>query len=138
MPTGQTRSNGKPNRARRDAIRESLPSTCATCSLPVCFSHDTDDKAPHRGTMGHVVGEEIGGTWSAGNIVSQCWACNWAAKARGVADLTADIIPGSAPTKYLPTKAVSSDRRDAAPDADAARYGKHERRAAREARGLRW
>lgn len=136
-PTAK-RDNGKPNSARKTAIRESVAAVCFTCNLPVCFSRDTADKDAHKATLGHVVAEEIGGTWSVGNVASQCWACNWSAKRERVQDLTADAIADLLPARYLPTKSVTSDRRDCEPNADAARYGWAARKAARAARGLTW
>jgi hypothetical protein len=135
-----TRSNGKPNSTRRVAIRESLSDTCGTCDLEMDWSALVDEKAAHKGTFGHVVAEEVGGTWEAGNIFGQCWGCNWSAKCAGITDLSAYVRPGSIPAKYLPTKSVTTDRRDLPAKrfdrlGDALVTDKRARRAARIARG---
>lgn len=135
--TAAARSAVKPNSARRRAIRLSLPSVCMTCDLPVCWSSSTPSKAAHAATLGHVVADTLGGTYAPGNIGAQCWACNWDAKTAGRADLTADVTPGSIPTRYLPQRVADAraDVRDCAPlDLP----GWDARRAARKARGLAW
>jgi hypothetical protein len=126
----ETRSNGKPNTARRNAIRESLKGWCGTCALDLDWSSECPDKAPGKGTFGHIVAEEVGGTWALGNIIAQCWACNWSAKCAGLTDLTAYVIPEAIPRAYLPTKAVQSDRRDV-PASATVNHNRAERRAAR-------
>jgi hypothetical protein len=125
-----TRSNGKPNSTRRTAIRESLKSWCGTCALEMDWSADVDDKAPHKATFGHIVAEEVGGSWEVGNVIGQCWACNWSAKCAGITDLTAYVIPASIPARYLPTKAVQTDRRTL-PAREGMVTDKRERRQAR-------
>lgn len=132
------RSAVKPNSARRRAIRLSLPAVCMTCEQAVCWSRETPAKADGAGTLGHVVADDLGGTYAPGNIGSQCWTCNWDAKVAGKGDLTSDVVAGSIPTRYLPQRVADSraDVRDVPaatdlPDADA-------RRAARRRRGLAW
>jgi hypothetical protein len=124
--------------SRRIAARNSLGNVCMTCGLAVCWSRETPDKAPWKATLGHVVGEEIGGTSRPGNLGSQCWACNWSAKCSGRKDLTGDVIPGTVPTAWLPTKAalLMPDVRDCKPAQNLP--DKAARVAARKARGLSW
>ena|SRR5690242_16852187 len=125
-----TRSNGKPNSARRTAIRESLKSWCGTCNLDLDWSAEVPDKAAHKGTFGHIVAEEVGGTWDVGNIFAQCWSCNWSAKCAGITDLSPYVNVAAIPTAYLPTKAVTSDRRTLPARADMV-TDKRQRRQAR-------
>lgn len=135
--TPAARSAVKPNSARRRAIRLSLPAVCMTCDLAVCWSAETPAKAAHAATLGHVVADTLGGTYAPGNIGAQCWACNWDAKTAGRADLTADVVAGSIPTRYLPQRVADSraDVRDCEPQN---LPGWDARRAARKARGLAW
>lgn len=133
-------NRNKMNPARRIAARNSMGNVCMTCGQRICWSRETPDKAAHKATFGHVVAVEVGGKTSPGHVGPQCWACNWSGKCAGRQDMTADVIAGTVPATWLPTKTALAmpDVRDSAPDAVAASIGKAARAAARKARGLTW
>lgn len=132
---GHARSASKPTPARRIAIRASIGTTCILCGKQGSWAR-ADVRLPHALQMAHVVGENIGGTYKPGNIGAAHDACNDAQYAAGVDDVTADVIPGTVPTAWLPTKVAQAraDVRDCAPMVDAPTPASMA--AARRARGL--
>lgn len=100
-------ARNKMNPPRRNAFRVTVQDdACMTCGHGVCWSSETPDKAPHKGTMGHVVGECIGGTYRPGNLGSQCWSCNAAGRDTRTYDLTAYLVT-PVRTTWLPTLAAA-------------------------------
>lgn len=117
-------ARNKMNPPRRNAFRVTVQDdACFTCGQGVCWSSETPDKAPHKGTMGHVVGECIGGTYRPGNLAAQCWSCNAAGRDTRTYDLTAHVFEGeSVRVSWLPTLTAAdmSDPRTRAPRTDLA------------------
>lgn len=140
-----TATRNKMSQDRRHSFRVTFAlamADCGTCGLPVCWSAETDSKAAHKATMGHVLAECAGGKAGPLNLTVQCWACNWSAKRaaeRGIIgwDLTAYLLPNALRT-WLPSKvaALHADPRECAPAVGLPDW--QARKAARAARGYGW